>query len=55
MQKILPIYQRHCPYVQFIAPVRFEDDKLIYEKQYLGAERRSITEYETPFTALRLH
>jgi hypothetical protein len=32
--------------------VRFEDDKLIYEKQYFGAERRSITEYEASFTAL---
>ncbi|MEQ9885861.1 hypothetical protein [Pectobacterium zantedeschiae] len=36
----------------FIVPVRFEDDKLIYEKQYFGGERNGITEYEIPFTAL---
>ncbi|MBE5223549.1 hypothetical protein IG608_19140 [Pectobacterium sp. A113-S21-F16] len=55
MQKILPVYQRHCPYVQFIVPVRFEDDKLIYEKQYLSAERRGVTAYDASFTALWLH
>lgn len=32
--------------------MRFEDDKLIYEKQYLGAEINGTTEYEIPFTAL---
>ncbi|BES85005.1 hypothetical protein PEC302107_33500 [Pectobacterium araliae] len=36
----------------FIVPVRFEDDKLIYEKQYVGAEKNGVAEYEIPFTTL---
>lgn len=48
--------ERQCQVSQaaggFIVPMRFEDDKLIYEKQYFGAERNGTTEYEIPFTAL---
>ncbi|MDY4313676.1 hypothetical protein SOW02_01790 [Pectobacterium actinidiae] len=36
----------------FIVPVRVEDDKLVYEKQYVGAGENGITDYEIPFTAL---
>nr|WP_240472584.1 hypothetical protein [Pectobacterium brasiliense] len=48
--------ERQCQVSQaaggFIVPMRFEDDKLIYEKQYFGAEINGATEYEIPFTAL---
>lgn len=50
------IEERQCQISQaaggFIVPIRFEDDTLIYEKQYFGAERNGTTEYEIPFTAL---
>ncbi|GLW37481.1 hypothetical protein Pcaca04_14170 [Pectobacterium carotovorum subsp. carotovorum] len=36
----------------FIVPVRVEDDKLVYEKPYVGAGENGITDYEIPFTAL---
>lgn len=50
------IEERQCQISQaaggFIVPIRFEDDTLIYEKQYFSAERNGTTEYEIPFTAL---